>query len=232
MKLYINDVGIEMSYFDKKVQLLSNMKNKFEENIVNVSRTVDKIEQELHTEIMEECAKIKSEIKQISDEQIKYVIKSKKDVEIEISRLTSKKKYVNQIICSAPDEDIFLCKSQLSSEQTTLPFPVQFVMKFPTFCNERSKVMLGHIKENKICVGITIELKTTIEADMMNKSVSAICLKSDKEGLLLFRSDAWNQGTRIKNVIAYSSSGLQKEAYVMPPQMDLVVDKAGACLFL
>ncbi|XP_052090171.1 uncharacterized protein LOC127726753 [Mytilus californianus] len=232
IRSYSKGIDLEVGNFSNKVQSVLNLKNELDKNIVNVQQSLTIVEEQMCKEVKEECAKTWSEINQLTDNQSSLIKVKKVEIEALISKLTSKKRYIDSVVCSGTDSDIVLCKKQLSKgpEMCT---PTELIITIPTFYADRPSIKVGQIAGKRIRLQLEpkVKFKHTFHVDMMNKSVSAICLINKDEALISFRSDAWNQGSRVKNVLAYYSSGMEKEVYFMPPQMDLITDKNGRIYF-
>ncbi|CAC5358947.1 unnamed protein product [Mytilus coruscus] len=230
---YSKGIDLEVGYFSKKVQSVLNLKNELDRNVLNLQQTLNDVEEQLCREVKEGCDKIRSDINQLTDKQASLINEKKVEIDAVISKMTSKKRYIDSVVRSGTDSDIVMCKKQMSKGTDICMSTSKLVINIPTYCADRSNIKLGRIMEKQISLQLEpkVKLKSTFLTDMMNKSVSAICLRNRDEACISFRSDAWNQGSRVKNVLVYYSSGSEKEVYFMPPQMDLIIDKNGRIYF-
>ncbi|CAG2201631.1 unnamed protein product [Mytilus edulis] len=212
------------SFKIKKNSFCKNTQRNIYVSIAYSARCVKKVK--------EECAKTWSEINKLTDNQASLIKEKKVEIDALISKMTSKKRYIDSVVSSGTDSDIMFCIKQLSKgpEMCT---PNELIITIPTFLADTPNIKVGQTVGKRISLTLEpkVKFKHTFHVNMMNKSVSSICLRNKDEALISLRSDAWNQGSRVKNVLIYDSSGMEKELYFMPPQMDLIIDKNGRIYF-
>ncbi|XP_071135986.1 tripartite motif-containing protein 2-like [Mytilus edulis] len=230
---YSNGIDLEVGYISNKVHSILNLKNELDKHVLVVQQSLNDAEEQLCREVKEGCAKIRSEINQLKDEQVSVINEKKIELDALISKMTIKKRYIDSVVSSGTDSDIVMYKKQMSKGTDICMSTSKLVIHMPTYSADRSIIKLGQIMEKQISLQLEpkVKLKNAFLINIMNKSVSAIRLRNKDEALITFRSDAWNQGSRVKNVLAYYSSGIVKESYFLPPQMDLLIDKHGRIYF-
>lgn len=235
LETYCQSLDFEISCHNNRYNSIVNLQKLVEKNKIKMHQSLNKQEEECCKAVKKSFTDLKTEIEDISNEEINSLLKKKTDLESKIRKITSERKYVDQVVHSEFGSDITQVKSQLSLRQEwnvgyqSRHFRVDIPsLSFPDIIPVLTMETFGVIRQNRtIHVGLTLTLENTFICNVLNKSVSAICITSVDEALVSFKYDTMKQDSPRREVIKYDSTGSEKMVYAIPTRLDLTLDKNG-----
>jgi hypothetical protein len=212
-----------------------NLQKLVEKNKIKMYQSLNKQEEECCKAVKKSFTALKTEIEDISNEEINSLLKRKTYHESKIRKITSERTYVDQVVHSEFGSDITQVKSQLSKGQESnvgnhcRHFRVDIPsLSFPDTIPVLTMETFGVIRQNRtIHVELTLTLENTFICNVLNKSVSAICITSVDEALVSFKYDTMKQDSPRREVIKYNAAGIEKMVYAIPTQLDLTLGRNG-----
>lgn len=226
LETYCQTLDFEISCHNNRYNSIVNLQNVVEKNKIKMNQSLNKQEEECYLAVKRSFTDLKIEIEDISNEDVNSLLKRKTDLESEIRKITSERKYVDQVVHSEFGSDITQVKSQLSKGQESNigNHCRHFRIAIPSLSLPDTIPVLTM---KTIHVGLTLKLENTFICNVINKSVSTICITSVDEALVSFKYDTMKQDSPRREVIKYNATGSEKKVYAIPPQLDLTLSQNG-----
>lgn len=235
LETYCQSLDFEISCHNNRYNSIVNLQKLVEKNKIKMYQSLNKQEEECCKAVKKSFTALKTEIEDISNEEINSLLKRKTYHESKIRKITSERTYVDQVVHSEFGSDITQVKSQHSKGQESnvgnhcRHFRVDIPsLSFPDTIPVLTMETFGVIRQNRtIHVGLTLTLENTFICNVLNKSVSAICITSVDEALVSFKYDTMKQDSPRREVIKYNAAGIEKMVYAIPTQLDLTLGRNG-----
>ena len=235
LQTYCQSLDFEISCHNNRYNSIVNLQKLVEKNKIKMYQSLNKQEEECCKAVKKSFTALKTEIEDISNEEINSLLKRKTYHESKIRKITSERTYVDQVVHSEFGSDITQVKSQLSKGQESnvgnhcRHFRVDIPsLSFPDTIPVLTMETFGVIRQNRtIHVELTLTLENTFICNVLNKSVSAICITSVDEALVSFKYDTMKQDSPRREVIKYNAAGIEKMVYAIPTQLDLTLGRNG-----
>jgi hypothetical protein len=235
LETYCQSLDFEISCHNNRYNSIVNLQKLVEKNKIKMYQSLNKQEEECCKAVKKSFTALKTEIEDISNEEINSLLKRKTYHESKIRKITSERTYVDQVVHSEFGSDITQVKSQLSKGQESnvgnhcRHFRVDIPsLSFPDTIPVLTMETFGVIRQNRtIHVELTLTLENTFICNVLNKSVSAICITSVDEALVSFKYDTMKQDSPRREVIKYNAAGIEKMVYAIPTQLDLTLGRNG-----